>query len=186
MPAALVLPTLPEGRIAVASIGPVPAVAALGGELRQSLPPALAEALDKVGHQIEIEITDPLLCAASVEQLARTFERVFPKFRDYCVSTLLIIWGFLHEDRQRLSATTIRSFRQSEDLIRAHGPQWIGRDASLNALQGIATIVRVAKAAARPFDPEKSAPLRTDESGGSRGRIRSSRMRWRSPRFSPL
>jgi hypothetical protein len=82
---------LPEGRMAVAGLGPVPAVAALGSDLRQSLPPALVEALDKVGDQIELEITGPLLCAALVEQLAKTFEHVFPKFRDYYVSTALII-----------------------------------------------------------------------------------------------
>jgi hypothetical protein len=37
----------------------------------------LVEALDTIGGQIEVGILDPLLCAASVEQLARTFERVF-------------------------------------------------------------------------------------------------------------
>jgi len=60
---------------------PVPAVAALGSELRQNLPPALVEALEKIGDQIEIEIPAPLLCAASVEQLAGTFERAFPLAR---------------------------------------------------------------------------------------------------------
>src|SRR5439155_27184449 len=105
----LILPILPGGRIASATVGPpVPAAAALGRELRQSLPPALVEALDKIGDQIEVEILDPLLCAASVEQLARTFERVFAKFRDYYVSTVLIMWGFLQEDAQRFSALTIR------------------------------------------------------------------------------
>jgi len=72
---------------------PVPAVAALGGERRQSLPTTLVEALDKIGDQIEIEILDPLLCAASVEQLAGTFERLFNTFRDYYISTVLILWG---------------------------------------------------------------------------------------------
>ena len=80
MSAALIFPILPGGRMAPAAVGPpVPTVAALGRELRQSLPPALLEALDRIGDQIEVEILDPLLCAASVEQLARTFERVFPK-----------------------------------------------------------------------------------------------------------
>ena len=164
MSAPLILPVLPEGRMAVAGVGPVPAVAALGRELRQSLPTTLVEALDKVGDQIRVEITDPLLGAASVEQLARTFERVFPKFKDYYVSTVLIIWGYLQEDPQQFSALTIRSFHQSEDLIRARGQQWIGQDATLNALQGLASIIRVAKAAVRLFDPQKSVPLRTDES----------------------
>jgi hypothetical protein len=162
--AALILPMLPEGRLVAASVGPVPAVAALGRELRQSLPPALVGALEKIGDQIEVEILDSLLCAASVEQLARTFERLFPKFRDYYVSTVLIMWGFLQEDPQRFSALTIRSFQQSEDLIRASGPQWIGQDASLNALQGLATIIRIAKVTTRLFDREKSAELRADES----------------------
>lgn len=150
--------------MAAAGVGPVPTVAALGRELRQSLPPALVEALDKIGDQIEVEILDPLLCAASVEQLARTFERVFPKFRDYYVSTVLIMWGFLQEDPQRFSALAIRGFQQSEDLIRSRGAHWIGQDASLNALQGLATIIRVAKVATRLFDQEKSAELRADES----------------------
>lgn len=156
---------LPEGRMVPASVGPpVPTVAALGRELRRSLPPALLEALDKIGDQIELEILDPLLCAASVEQLARTFERVFPKFRDYYFSTVLIMWGFLQGDPQRFSALTIRSFQQSEDLIRARGPHWIGQNASLNALHGLATIIRVAKAATRLLDQGKPEEFRLDES----------------------
>ncbi|SPF34659.1 hypothetical protein SBA4_1540006 [Candidatus Sulfopaludibacter sp. SbA4] len=164
MSAALILPLLPEGRMAAASVGPVPAVAALGRELRQSLPTALVEALDKIGDQIAIEILDPLLCSTTVEQLARTFEHVFPKFRDYYVSTALLMWGFLQEDPQRFSELTIRSFQQSEGLIRARGPHWIGQDASLNALQGLTTIIRVAKAATRLFDRDKASPLRAEES----------------------
>jgi hypothetical protein len=151
--------------MAPATVGqPVPTAAALGRELRQSLPTALVEALDRIGQQMDLEILDPLLCAVSVEQLARTFERVFPKFRDYHVSTVLIMWGFLEEDPQRFSALTIRSFQQSEDLVRGLGPHWIGQNASLSALQGLATIVRVAKAAAGLFDQGKSAQLRADES----------------------
>src|SRR5260370_11565823 len=142
---------------------PVPAAAALGRELRQSLPPGLVEALDKIGDQIEVEILDPLLCAASVEQLASTFERVFPKFRDYYLSTVFIMWGFLQEDAQRFSALTIRSFQESEHLIRARGPDWIGQDASLNALHGLATIIRIAKVATSLFDHERSAELRVNE-----------------------
>jgi len=143
---------------------PVPATAALGRELRQSLPPALVEALDRIGVQIEAEILDPLLCAATIEQLAKTFERVFPKFRDYYISTVLIMWGFLQEDPERFSALTIRSFQESQDLIRARGPRWIGHDASLNALHGLATVIRIAKAATRLFAQETSVELRADES----------------------
>jgi hypothetical protein len=151
--------------MASAAVGPpVPATAALGKELRQSLPPALLEALDSIGDQIEVEILDPLLSAASVEQLARTFERVFPRFRDYYVSTILIMWGYLQEDPQRFSALTIRSFQESEHLIRSRGPHWIGQDASLNALHGLATIIRIAKAAAMLFDKERSADLQPTES----------------------
>ena len=151
--------------MASATVGPpVPAAAALGRELRQSLPPALIEALDKIGDQIAVEILDPLLCASSVEQLARTFERVFPKFRDYYVSTVLIMWGFLQEDAQRFSALTIRSFQESEHLIRARGPHWIGQDASLNALHGLATIIRIAKVATRLFNQGRSSELRVSES----------------------
>jgi hypothetical protein len=143
---------------------PLPVVAALGRELRQILPPALVEALDKIGDQIEIEILDPLLCAASVEQLARTFVRVFPTFRDYNISTVLILWGFLREDAQRFSALTIRGFQESERLIRASGPRWIGQDASLNALSGLATIIRVAKGVTRFVDQGGSAALHANES----------------------
>jgi hypothetical protein len=74
------------------------------------------------------------------------------------------MWGFLQEDPQRFSALTIRSFQQSEDLIRADGPRWIGQGASLNALHGLATIIRIAKAATRLFDREKSADFRGDDS----------------------
>lgn len=143
---------------------PVPAAAALGKELRQSLPPALVGALDKIGDQIEIEILAPLLSAASIEQLARTFERVFPTFTDYYISAGLLMWGFLQEDAQRFSALTIRSFQESEHLIRASGPRWIGRDASLNALNGLATVIRVAKVTTRLVDRERPAEIHADES----------------------
>lgn len=143
-----------------ASVGPGPTAAALGGELRQTLPPALVEALDRIGDQIRVEILALLLSATSAEHLARTFERVFPTFRDYYVSTLLIMWGSLQEDPRRFSALTLRSFQQSEEMIRARGPHWIGQDASLNALQGLATMGRVAKATARFLDRDKLAELR--------------------------
>jgi hypothetical protein len=162
---AMILPILPGGRPASAAVGPpVPATAALGRELRRSLPPTLVEALDKIGEQIEAEILDPLLGAASIEQLIRTFEQTFPRFRDYYVSTILIIWGCLQEDPQRFSALTIRSFQESEHFIRSRGPHWIGEDASLNALHGLSTIIRVAKAATRLFDKDRPADLQTNES----------------------
>ncbi len=155
MPAALILPIIPGGRMPAPLGSPVPAGVA-GGELRQSLPPTLVDALDKIGDQIKAEILDPLLCADSVAQLAGTFERVFPTFRDYYVSTVLIMWGFLQEDAQRFSALTERSFRESEQLIRKSGPRWIGQDASLNAISGIATVIRAAKASTGLVDREKS------------------------------
>ena len=74
------------------------------------------------------------------------------------------MWGFLQEDAQRFSTLTIRSFQESEYLIRTRGPHWIGQDASLNALHGLATIIRIAKVATRLFDQERFAELRVSES----------------------
>jgi hypothetical protein len=150
-----------------AAVGPPVPCIALARELRQSLPPTLLDALDRISDQIAVEIFDPLLCAASVEECARTFERVFPKFRDYYASTLLIVWGFLQEDRQRFSALTIRSFEESEDLIRASGPHWIGQDATLNALQALATVTRVAKAGVRLFDGKAASDIQGDAASGA-------------------
>ena len=165
MSAALILPILPTGRVPPATVGPAfPTAAALGKEVRETLPPALVEALDRIGDQIEAEILNPLLCAATVEQLGRTFERVFAKFRDYYISTILIMWGCLQEDPQRFSALTIRSFQDAEHLIRERGPQWIGQDASLNTLQGLATIIRIAKAATKLFDKGNSTELEPNKS----------------------
>ena len=165
MSAIPIVPMLPGCRVASTTVGPpVPAGVALGRELRQSLPPALVEALDRISDQIDVEVLGPLLCAASVDQVARAFERNFPKFRDYYVSTIFIMWGFFQEDPERFAALTIRSFKESEELVRQHGPHWIGRDASLNVLHGLATIVRVAKAGTRLFDREGSVELRVDES----------------------
>lgn len=164
MSATLILPVLSTGRTAPTDVGPPIPPAAPGRELRQSLPPALIEALDAISDQIAAEVFDPLLGAASVEQAARIFERVFPKFRDYYTSTLLILWGFLQEDPQRFSALTLRSFEESGNLIRASGPRWIGQEASLNALQALATITRVAKAGARLVDRKESAHLQPDAS----------------------
>jgi hypothetical protein len=143
---------------------PVPATAAPGKELRQSLPSALVEALDEIGHQIEIEILDPLLCAASLEQLARTFERVFLKFRHYYLSTVLIVWGFLQEDPQRFSALIIRSFQESELLIRSQGSHWIGNNPARNALHGLTTMIHIAKAATKLFDWKTGPAVQIDES----------------------
>lgn len=148
--------------MASATVGPPVPSAALGKELRQSLPATLIDALDRISDQIAVEIFDPLLCAPSVERSARTFEKVFPAFRDYYASTLLILWGFFQEDAQRFSALTIRSFEESENLIRASGPHWIGQDATLNALQALATITRVAKAAVRLFDAKPVSDIRGD------------------------
>ena len=164
MSTALILPILPEGRIPSAAMGPMgPAATAPSDELRRILPPALVVALERIGDQIGEEIFEPLLQAVSVEQLARTFERVFPKFRDYYASTIFIVWGWLQEDPQRFSALTIQSFQESEQLIRSHGPRWIGQDASLNALHGLATITRIAKAAAVILDKQGTASLRANE-----------------------
>jgi hypothetical protein len=149
--------------MASAALGPpVPSVG-LSKELRQSLPPTLLDALDKISDQIALEIFDPLLCAASVEASARTFEQVFPRFRDYYASTILILWGFLREDPEQFSALTIRSFEESEDVLRASGPHWIGQDATLNALQALATVTRVAKATIHLFDDRD---IRGDASSG--------------------
>jgi hypothetical protein len=163
--AALNLPIIPAARTASAGVGPVPSVA-LSKELRQSLPPTLLDALDRISDQIVVDIFDPLLCATSVEQSARTFEQVFPKFRDYYASTLLILWGFLQEDQPRFSALTIRSFEESENLIRASGPHWIGQDATLNALHALATMMRVAKAAIRLFDRKAAGNIQSDAAAG--------------------
>jgi hypothetical protein len=157
------LPTLPVSRALSATVGPpVPGAAALGDELRRTLPPSLVEALDKIGDQIAAEILSPLLCAPSVAELADTFERAFPKFRDYYVSTVLILVGFLEEDVHRLSALTIASFHESEDLIRSSGLQWIGPAASSNALHGLSTIIRVARATTKLFDPDRFAEFKSN------------------------
>jgi hypothetical protein len=105
--------------------------------------------LDKISDQIRVEILDPLLCAASEAELAATFERLFPKFRDYYAWSILILQGSLQEDVRQFSDLTIRSFRESEDLIRPAGPQWLGSAATLNALQGLRTVACIVKAAIR-------------------------------------
>jgi hypothetical protein len=163
---AIIFPILPEGRVTFVALGQLgPAATSPGNELRRILPPALVVALERIGEQIGEEVFGPLLHAASLEQLARTFEQVFPKFRVYYASTILIIWGWLQEDPRRFSALTIRSFQESEHLIRSHGTRWIGQHASLNALHGLATITRVAKAVAVLLD-KAPADLRPNGSNG--------------------
>jgi hypothetical protein len=165
MSAALILPILPAGRVPPATVGPAfPTAAALGKDVRATLPPALVEALDRIGDQIEAEIVAPLLSAASEEQLARTFEQVFASFRDYYISTILIMWGCLQEDPKRFAVLTVRSFQDAQNLVRERGPQWIGEDASLNALEGLATIMRIAKAATKLFTSGSSADLQPNKS----------------------
>jgi hypothetical protein len=136
----------------------------LGGNYARAYPRLWSKPWTGSANQIAAEIFDPLLCATTVEQSARTFERVFPRFRDYYASTLLLLWGFVQEDPQRFSALTIRSFEEAEGSIRSNGPRWIGQDASLNALQGLATITRVAKEATRLFDPKEPGQLPADAS----------------------
>jgi hypothetical protein len=157
---------IPAGPMPSARVGPpVPSFAG-SKELRQSLPPALFEALDRIGAQIVVDVIDPLLSAGSVEQCARTFELVFPRFRDYYTSTLLILWGFLQEDPQRFSALTIRSFEEAESFIRSNGPHWIGQDATLNALHARRTIMYAVKTATSLLDPRRAEHGRDDPSAG--------------------
>jgi hypothetical protein len=104
-----------------------------------------------------------LLCAGSEEELVATFERVFPKFRDYYIWSILILQGSLQEDVQRFADLTIRSFRESEDLIRAAGPKWMGQAAFLNALHGLSTIIGIVKAAARLLEQGRLADIGTDQ-----------------------
>jgi len=145
----LLLPILPTGR-PPATIGPaVPTSSTLNAELRQALPPALVSALDRLGEQIQIEVLEPLLCSGSTDDLRSVFERLFPRFRDYYLSTVLIIWANFEQDPQRFSAFTLRSFQASEKLIQAEGPKWMGEPATLDALLALFTITRTAKAAIR-------------------------------------
>jgi len=141
----------------------VPAATAPGNELRRILPPALVVALDRIGDQIGEEIFDPLIHAASVEQLARTFERLFSRFRDYHASAILIVWGWLQEDPHRFSTLTLAGFQESERLLRSQGPRWIGQDASLNALHGLTAIIRIARAVATLLDKQGPADLWPNE-----------------------
>jgi hypothetical protein len=105
--------------------------------------------LDKLRDQIQIEILDPLLCAPSREQLAQSFDRLFPVYVHYYLSSALILWGHVHGDAQRFSALTIRSYREAEHLISDAGPHWIGQNAALTAVQGMTNIIRVSKATLR-------------------------------------
>src|SRR5258708_30237160 len=141
MSTVMTLPVLPTGRIAPATLGlAVPATGALGKEIRKAYPHAFREAVERVDDEIQIEILDPLLGAASVEQLAETFERLYPKFRDYYVSTLLILWACLEEDPRRFSALTIRTFQEPEQLIRNGGQQWLAPAATPHPLMVLDTI----------------------------------------------
>jgi hypothetical protein len=142
----LSLPTLLVSRIL--AVGPsVPGAIGVGEELRGRLPASLIEDLDRIASQIKWEVLDPLQCAASDEDLAITVERVLPRFANHYISVVHLLLGFLHEDAERLSVLTMRSFRESEDLIRSSGPRWIGQAATLNALQGLTTVERIVKAA---------------------------------------
>src|ERR1022692_2820040 len=165
MLAALTFPTLPDERIAPGRVHPpLPGATGRGGQLRNSLPAPLVEALEKVNDQIDVDILDPLLEAASIDDLARIFEEVFPRFRDYYVSTVLITWAYLKEDAGGFSALTIGSLQESGDRVRMHGPRWIGDEASLNALQGLSAMIRVAKAATKLSDPQGHPNARIEES----------------------
>lgn len=161
----LSLPILPTGRPPT-TIGPaVPTSSTLSAELRQALPPALVSALDRVGEQIQVEVLDPLLCSGSTDDLKSVFERLFPRFRDYYLSTVLIIWANFEQDPQRFSAFTLRSFQASEKLIQAEGPKWMGEATTLDALQALFTITRTAKAAIRI---SSRTTLNTSQDGAER------------------
>jgi hypothetical protein len=144
----LILPTLPIGRMEPVPFGPtVPPATSLGKELSEALPRGVVEALDKLGDQIRIEVLEPIVCAETLDAMARAFERLYPRFQAYQTSTILIIWASVAQDPQRFSALTIRSFHESESLIRDKGPKWLGSDGISQVLAALATIRRVAKAA---------------------------------------
>lgn len=68
--------------------------------------------------------------------------------------------GSQADKASRFSDLTISSFRESERILSSSGPFWIGRDSSQDALQGLAAMTRVVKAAAKAAqNPEAAASL---------------------------
>jgi hypothetical protein len=147
------MPALPTTQVLHATVGPpAPAGAALGEDLRRMLPPALVEALDSIGRQIQVEISGPIVRASTSAEMTDLFQRLFATFKDYYASTVLILSAGLREDPQRFSLMTVRSFQRAESMVREKGPRWIGQEASLCVLQGLRTVITIAKAATKLFD----------------------------------
>jgi hypothetical protein len=147
---------------------PVLGAAALGLKLRQSLPPAIIDALDNIGSQIEVEILEPLLRACIHRAVGEDFRTSVPKVQGLLCLDDLHAMGRITRSSAGFSALTIRSFQESEKLILAQGTCWIGQEASLNALQGLASVTRIARAATVFLGKESPAGFHANISDAER------------------
>lgn len=153
---AIALPAIPFRRMPLTTVShAIPLTSTISEELHQVLPVATIEVVDRLWAQIRTQILDPLLYAGSVEEAARTFERLYPKFWDYYLSSILTVWAALEEDPQRLSSLTIPAFEASQHILRERGPRWLGQETTLTALFGLHTITRVSRVATRFLEQEK-------------------------------
>ncbi len=164
MPSVVGLPEIAQSRFPPASVGPfMPPTTRLREEVRQALSPGLLGVLDGLAAQIQTQTLDPLLFAGSREELAKTFQRAYPKFRDQYLSMTLALWAAVEEDPQRFSAVVIPAFEESRDILRGRGRRYLGQDATLAALMGLDTIMRVSRATTKLLEQEKIEAVQLDE-----------------------
>lgn len=123
--------------------------------LRRTVPPPVLQALVGLGDQLENQVLAPLLSADTPGELATVFQRLHPTFARYYVAIGLRMVAALGEDVQRFRVLLAAGSEEAERMILSHGPDRIGRDATLAALFGIRTMVRVSRAASRIPMPEQ-------------------------------
>lgn len=162
--ASVALPEVGVQHIPLPTVGlTIPPSSVSWEELRETLAPAVVDALEKLSAQVRRQIFDPLVYAEDREHLAKTFERVYPGFWNHYLGIVLTLWAAVG-DPQRFSVLTVRVFERSQDLLRQRGPQRIGQDATAAALLGLHTVARVSRAAMRLLEPGASSALPASES----------------------
>ena len=119
---------------------PLTPAAILHEELRRTLQPASAAALEAIGQIIETDIVDPFLYATDP---ADSFVRLYPLYWRHHISASLFLAATFKADPQRLVAIAAHGLRETERTLRVRAPGWIGEDATSAASLGLYTVARI-------------------------------------------
>ncbi len=112
----------------------------------RTLPATIREVLGALSGQIQVQVFDPLLCAPSRTELARSVETLYPVFAGDHLAMALVVLSVLGSDPLRVSRLTSLGFEEAERLVRDSGSARMGEDVTATMLVGLRTIKRTSLA----------------------------------------